>query len=107
MTRSHRIIRALSQLEQFLSVQSPGEGEVICALTGVRVSAIADSDGTDHGQVRLTFPGAEPVEAIGELYLKLRIIEAVRLEFDGDGETSDVSRRVRDLQDHLKRKYDL
>ncbi len=60
--------------------------------------------------LQLTFPGSpEPVLVVGELYLKLKIIESVRLEFDS-GEHEDgnkIGRRVQELMEHLTRKHDL
>ena len=94
----------MQQLEQFLPV--PGQDAAICALSGVRVTAVDDLDETGHGMIELTFPGAAPVQAIGALYLKLKLIEAVRLELDSaeHGDTK-VSRRAHELLEHLQAKH--
>lgn len=87
-----------------------GEGDAVCALSGVRVSPDPDADHEDGAMVQLTFPGSTaPVLAIGEIYLKLKIIESVRLEFDSGQheDNSKIGRRVQELREHLERKHDL
>lgn len=105
-TTSQRIIGALLQLEQFLPAQS-GTEEAVNVITGARVSALPDNDVEDHQMVCLTFPGGEPVEVNGGLYLQLQVIESVRYELDAPDGSGPVSRRVEDLLEHLHRKHDL
>lgn len=105
---SSGFISALKQLEQFQPVV--GEQEAVCALSGVRVTPDPDGDAEDGDLLLLTFPGgAAPVLVVGSLYLKLKLIESVRLEFDGsdDDHKGSISARVQELQEHLERKYDL
>lgn len=107
-TLSVRFISALKQLEQFQPVV--GDDLAICALSGVRVTPDPDADAEDGDLLLLNFPGGgAPVVVIGSLYLKLKIIESVRLEFDGseDHHKGSISARVMALQEHLERKYDL
>lgn len=105
MTRSERIVAALQQLEQFLAVVA--QGEAVCALSGVRVTAVPDLDDVGHGLVNLTFPGAAQIEANGDAYLHLKAIESARLEVDGAEGGGKVADRVRVLLAHLKGKHSL
>ena len=107
-SRSQRLVDALRQLEQFLPAQ--GQSDAVCTLSGVRVTPDPASDHEDGAMLQLTFPGsAEPILVIGEIYLKLKIIESVRLEFDSgeDGSSTKIGGRVQDLLEHLTRKHDL
>ena len=103
---SQGIVDSLQQLEQFLPVR--GEDAAICALSGVYIAVVDDVVEAGHGMIELTFPCAAPVQAIEALYLKLRIIESVRLAMDF-AEHSDtlVSRRAHELLEHFQGKYGL
>lgn len=106
--RSARYISALKQLDQFRPVVV--DDMAVCALSGVRVTPDSDGDPEDGGLLLLTFPGGvAPVLVVGSMYLKLKIIESVRLEFDGGDEDhkGSISARVHELQEHLERKHDL
>jgi hypothetical protein len=104
MTRSERIISALRTLQYFHVVQSPSDA--ICALTGVRVQPLPDPFQVDHGRLKLTFPGGQPMEVFGEFYLQLQIVQSARLESDGFGDAK-LSFRVHELREELKAKYAL
>lgn len=49
-------------------------------MTGVRVVAVGDPLGVDHGRLSITFPGAQPFEIDGNAYLKLQNIQSALLE---------------------------
>ncbi|MDB5849705.1 MAG: hypothetical protein JWP29_3457 [Rhodoferax sp.] len=102
--RSQRVVNALRTLPHFHIVQTPAEA--VCAVTGVRVAPLADPFQLDHGRVTLTFPGAQPVEVLGEFYLQLQIVQSARFEADGFGD-SKLSLRIHGLREELKARHRL
>lgn len=107
-TLSQRIVQALQQLEQFLPSSDASTHIAVHALTGATVQPVDDLDGVDYGLLDVRFPGGEPIQMLGPMYLRLQTIEAVRFEVDGDVEgKSAYAPRVDHLWEHLRRKYDL
>lgn len=109
-TKSQRYIDALAQLPQFMVtvMNSYEEGRVIDAQTGAVVHAVPDPEGEEHDFIEVTFPGGQPFQVIGPLYLRLQIVEAARhYEASSDEGRGPIAKRTEQLLEHLSRKHDL
>lgn len=109
-TKSQRYIDALGQLPQFIvTLLDPHkEGRVISALTGAVVQAVPDLDDEDHEIIQISFPGGQPFQVIGPMYLELQVVEAARYyaESSEDG-SGPIAKRASNLLEHLRGKHDL
>ena len=106
-TRSERIVRALQQLQQFLPGPITEPGLAINVLTGAHVRPAPDESDEGHAWLTVTFPGGEPFDVNGDLYLKLQMIEDGRFVLDGPEGEGKVSKHVNRLSDHFAIKYEL
>ncbi|WP_147310598.1 hypothetical protein [Cupriavidus taiwanensis] len=109
-TQSQRYIDALAQLPHFIvTFREPHQdGELVHALTGAVITALPDPDETRHELLQVTFPGGQPFQVHGGLYLDLHAVEAERHWKDSaENGTGPISKQVSNLVEHLRRKHSL
>lgn len=109
-TKSQRCIDALAQLPQFMAalLEPHKENRVTNVLTGAVVQALPDRDDEEHEIIQITFPGGQPFEVVGPMYLQLQVVDAARYYVDSAEEGSGaISKRTNFLLEHLTGKHDL
>ncbi len=107
-TKSQRIVQALQQLDQFQPYIWDCPDKALHVINGTVITAYTEDGVDDSGIIKIQFPGGPEHDVVGEMYLKLQILESAAHEMHADGDSkSPIAQRANELIEHLWRKHGL